>query len=139
VRSLLTVIFGLAYAVTTVIVGLAITVAGILRCDEECEHATNWTQDVNSWQWVAVFVLGPVTLLAGLSALVVAVVVERPVFALTALGLQAAAFVAAAALLLQSPEVGRSDIVWLPLTITCGLALVYARRAARQGAGRRRV
>ncbi len=132
------VLLGLAYAVTTVIVGLAIMVAGILRCSEGCEHVTNWTADVNSWQWNVVFALGPITLLAGLTALVLALTAQRPVFALAALGLHALALVAAAALLLQSPEVGRGDVIWVPATIGCGLGLVYARRASRQRAGTRR-
>jgi hypothetical protein len=138
VRKLLTVLLGLAYAVTTVIVGLAITVAGVLRCDEGCEHETNWTADVNSWQWNVVFALGPITLLAGLAALVLAVAVERLVVPLTALGVHALALVAAAILLLQSPEVARSDAVWVLITVGCGLGLVYARRASRQTAGARR-
>ena len=137
-RSLLTVIVGLAYAVTTVIVGLAITVAGILRCDEGCEHATNWTADVDSWQWTVVFALGPITLLAGLAALVLSFAVRRSVVAFTVLGVQTVALVAAAILLLQSPEVARSDAIWAPVTIGCGLGLVYARRASRQSSGTRR-
>jgi hypothetical protein len=138
VRLVLVLLLGFAYAVTTVIVGLAITVAGVLRCDEGCEHETNWTADVNSWQWTVVFALGPISLLAGLTALVLAFAVDSPVVALTALGVQAVALVAAAGLLLQSPEVARSDAVWVPITIGCGLGLVYARRASRQTAGVRR-
>jgi hypothetical protein len=137
VRLVLVVLLGFAYAVTTVIVGLAITVAGVLRCDEGCEHETNRTADVNSWQWSVVFALGPITLLAGLAALVLAFAVERPVVALTALGVHAVALVAAAGLLLQSPEVARGDGIWVPITIGCGLGLVYARRASRQRVGAR--
>ena len=131
-------LLGFAYAVTTVIVGLAITVAGALRCDEGCEHETNWTADVDSWQWTVVFALGPITLLAGLTALVLAVAVKPPVIALTALAAHAGALVAAAGLLLQSPEVAGSDAIWVPITIGCGLGLFYARRASRQRAGARR-
>jgi hypothetical protein len=135
---LVLVLLGFAYTVTTVIVGLAITVAGVLRCDEGCEHETNWTADVGSWQWTVVFALGPITLLAGLTTLVLAFAVERGAVALTALGLHAIALVAAAGLLLQSPELARSDAIWVPITIGCGLGLVYARRASRQRAGARR-
>ena len=135
---MLVLLLGFAYTVTTVIVGLAITVAGVLRCDEGCEHETNWTADVDSWQWTVVFALGPITLLAGLTALVLAFAVERGAVALTALGLHAIALVAAAGLLLQSPELARSDAIWVPITIGCGLGLVYARRASRQRAGARR-
>ena len=135
---MLVALLGLAYAVTTVIVGLAVAVAGILRCDEGCEHATNWTADVDSWQWTVVFALGPITLLAGLVALVLAFAIERLAVALTAVGVHAVALVAGAILLLQSPEVARSDAIWVPITIGCGLGLVYARRASRQRAGARR-
>jgi hypothetical protein len=138
VRVVLVVLLGLAYAVTTVIVGLAITVAGVLRCDEGCEHATNWTADVNSWQWNVVFALGPISLLVGLAALVLAFAAERLVYALTGLGLHAVALVAAAILLLQSPELSRGDAVWVPITIGWGLGLVYSRRASRQREGARR-
>ena len=135
---MLTVLLGFAYAATTVIVGLAITVAGILRCNEGCEHETNWTADVDSWQWNVVAALGPISLVAGLATLMVAFAIERAVVALAVLGLHAVALVAATALLLQSPEVGRGDAVWVPVTIGCGLGLVYARRASRQRAGMRR-
>jgi hypothetical protein len=138
VRLVLVLLLGFAYAVTTVIVGLAITVAGVLRCNEGCEHETNWTADVNSWQWTVVFALGPITLLAGLVALVLVFAMERVVVALTAVGVHAVALVAAAILLLQSPELARSDAIWVPITIGCGLGLVYARRASRQRAGARR-
>ena len=132
------VLLALAYAVSTAIVGLALVAAGILRCSEGCEYATNWTKDANSWQWNVVFALGPVSLVAGLSALALSFAIARLVPALKALGLHAAALVGAATLMLQTPEVGRGDVVWVPLTIGCGLGLVYARRASRQSAGTRR-
>ena len=139
VRLVLVVLLGLAYAAATIVVGLAITVAGILRCSEGCEYVTNWTAEPSSWQWNVVFALGPINLLGGLAALVLALAVEQAAPALVALGLHAAALVAAAVLLLQSPELGRGDVFfWLPLTLGSGLGLVYARRASRQKSGTRR-
>ena len=137
-RILLVVLLGLLYAVSTIVVGLAVSVAGILRCSEGCEYVTNWTANESSWQWYVVFVLGPVSLLGGLAALVLTLAVEQSAPALVALGLHAAALVSAAALLLQSPELGRGDVVfWLPLTLGSGLGLVYARRASRHKSGTR--
>jgi hypothetical protein len=138
VRFLLVVLLGLVYTVASVIVGLAIAAAGILRCSEGCEYVTNWTADQSAWQWYVVFALGPISLLFGLAVLGLAVAVERSMPAFVALALHASALVAAAGLLLQSPEVGRGDVVfWLPLTLGSGLGLVYARRASRQSAGTR--
>jgi hypothetical protein len=137
VRILLVVLLALMYAVATVVVGLAVTVAGILRCAEGCEYVTNWTADASSWQWNVVFVLGPISLIGGLAAVVLTLAVEQSAPALVALCLHAAALVAASALLLQSPEVGRGDVVWVPLTLGSGLGLVYARRASRQKSGTR--
>lgn len=137
-RLLLVVLLGLLYSVSSVVVGLAVSVAGILRCSEGCEYVTNWTADESSWQWYVVFVLGPISLLSGLATLALALAVEQSAPALVALGLHAAALVAAAALLLQSPELARGDVVfWLPLTLGSGLGLVYARRASCQKSGTR--
>jgi hypothetical protein len=138
VRILLVVLLALVYAVATVVVGLAVTAAGVLRCAEGCEYVTNWTADTSSWQWNVVFVLGPISLLAGLAALVLSLAIEQSVPGLVALGLHAAALIGAAALLLQSPELGRGDVVfWLPFTLGSGLGLVYARRAFRHKSGTR--
>ena len=135
-RLLLVVLLGLVYAVATVIVGLAVTAAGILRCSEGCEYVTNWTADESSWQWYVVFALGPISLLVGLAVLGLALTVERSTGTFVALGLHAVALVSAASLLLQSPEVGRGDVFfWLPLTLGSGLGFVYARKAARQRVG----
>lgn len=132
-RSVLVVLLALVYAVTTVIVGLAIAAAGILRCSEGCEYVTNWTSDQSSWQWYVVFLLGPLSLLCGLAVITLAVALARMMPALVVLGAHAAALLAAAALLLQSPEVGRGEAVfWLPLTLGSGLGLVYARKASRR-------
>ena len=137
-RILLVVLLALVYAVATVVVGLAVTVAGVLRCAEGCEYVTNWTSDTSSWEWNVVFVLGPISLLGGLAALILALAVEQSTSTLVAFGLHAAALVAAAALLLQSPEVGRGDVFfWVPLTLGSGLGLVYARRASRHKSGTR--
>jgi hypothetical protein len=138
VRILLVVLLALVYAVATVIVGLAVTAAGVLRCAEGCEYVTNWTADTSSWQWNVVFVLGPISLLGGLATLVLAFAVERSLPALVTLGLHALALIGAAALLLQSPELGRGDVVlWLPLTLGSGLGLLYARRVSLHKSGTR--
>jgi hypothetical protein len=120
-RALAAVLLGLGYLIGTAALTFVLIISSVFGHDETSADGSQWYDDVDAWQWDALFVLG---LTGALAALIV--VATRLTVALVA---QAVLFGVGVALVVDAEVVNREQLVlgWFG-TLAAGAALVYWRR-----------